>query len=351
MVLNNPFTIAFGKQPPQFISRLQQTETIINSFRAEVPTTQVYMLTGVRGSGKTVLLTNIAKIMREQDDWIVIELNPESDMIHGFASKLYSIPNLQKLFVKASLDLSMFGIGLSIEKSMPVANLESGIDRMLTELDKKNKKVLIEIDEVTNSEYMRVFASAFQIFMRQDHNVFLLMTGLYENINNLQNEKSLTFLYRVPKIFLSPLNIGAIARSYKEIFDISYDDALLMSKKTRGYPFAFQVLGYLKWENKEKKLEEILPVYQQYLEEYVYDKIYSELSVAEKKILLRIAKEKDEYIKVKEIRDTLTMNSSLFSTYRDKLIKKGLIDASQYGFMSLMLPGFGRFVIEHSFEL
>lgn len=77
---------------------------------------------------------------------------------------------------------------------------------MLEQIKKAGKRLLISIDEVTNSEYIRVFASAFQIFIRQDYPIFLLMTGLYENIHNLQNEKSLTFLYRAPKVLLEPVN-------------------------------------------------------------------------------------------------------------------------------------------------
>ena len=46
-------------------------------------------------------------------------------------------------------------------------------------------RLLITIDEVVYSEQMKVFVSAFQIFMRQDYPIFLLMTGLYENIYEL----------------------------------------------------------------------------------------------------------------------------------------------------------------------
>ncbi|MFQ6824788.1 MAG: hypothetical protein ACLRTZ_15885 [Agathobacter sp.] len=102
-------------------------------------------------------------------------------------------------------------------------------------------------DEMTNSEYMKVFAGAFQIFVRQELPVFLLGTGLYENIEELQNEKSLTFLYRAPKIQLKPLNNVAIINKYKTIFNISAEQASQMTGLTKGYPFAFQVLGYLKW--------------------------------------------------------------------------------------------------------
>lgn len=87
-------------------------------------------------------------------------------------------------------------------------------------------------DEMTNSEYMKVFAGAFQIFVRQELPVFLLGTGLYENIEELQNEKSLTFLYRAPKIQLKPLNNVAIINKYKTIFNISAEQASQMTDRT-----------------------------------------------------------------------------------------------------------------------
>ena len=47
------------------------------------------MITGVRGSGKTVMLTDISKHFKNEKDWIVIELNPDRDMLQGIAAKLY----------------------------------------------------------------------------------------------------------------------------------------------------------------------------------------------------------------------------------------------------------------------
>lgn len=80
---------------------------------------------------------------------------------------------------------------------------------------------MITIDEVTNNEFMQVFAGSFQIFVRQDLPVFLLATSLYENIDELQNEKNLTFLYRAPKIQLKPLNNRAIMNKYKTILKLN----------------------------------------------------------------------------------------------------------------------------------
>ena len=45
-----------------------------------------------------------------------------------------------------------------------------------------------------------------------------------------------------------------------------------MARLTMGYPFAFQVLGYLTWNN-NGDYKAILPQYEQYLSEFVYDKL------------------------------------------------------------------------------
>ncbi len=91
---------------------------------------------------------------------------------------------------------------------------------------------------------MRVFASMFQILVREDLPVFLLMSGLYENIRGLQNEKSLTFLYRAPQIVLGPLNLRLIQKEYKNVFNLDDERATHMAVLTKGYAFAFQALGF-----------------------------------------------------------------------------------------------------------
>ena len=53
------------------------------------------------------------------------------------------------------------------------------LDEMISALDKHGIRLLVTIDEVSNSKEMRTFAGAFQIFLRHDLPLFLLMTGLW----------------------------------------------------------------------------------------------------------------------------------------------------------------------------
>ncbi len=243
--MNNPFTLSFGKKPLQYISRIMQTNQIIESFNAEIPSNQIFMITGVRGSGKTVMMTNIADEIRADESWIVVELNPMRDLLQSLAAKIYGIPEMHARFLKARLDFSAFGLGVSIEDAIPVTDIESVIERMLEQIQQDGKRLLITIDEAANSENIRIFASSFQIFIRRDYPIYLLMTGLYENLYDLQNDKSLTFLYRAPKLMLEPLNYTAVRKHYMDIFGLDMETAEKMTVLTKGYPFAFQVLGYL----------------------------------------------------------------------------------------------------------
>ncbi len=215
--------------------------------------------------------------------------------------------------------------------------------KMLEQLQRLGKRLLITIDEVVYSEQMKVFASAFQIFMRQEYPIFILMIDLYENIYELQNDKSLTFLYRAPKIILEPLNLTAVRQHYKNIFELEEEKAERMAALTRGYPFAFQVLGYLYWEHRDTMtLDEILPEYDQYLEEYVYSKIWLDMSEKDKEILQVLAVSGE--IKVKNLREKLGLASEQFSVYRERLKRKGVIDTRQYGMVSMALPRFEEFI-------
>ena len=339
---NNPFTLSFGRKPLEYISRPVQTDMILDNFMADHSPNQVFMISGVRGAGKTVLLANVVSQLKENKDWIIAELSPERDLLNALAARLYN-SKMQISFAEAKIDLSFLGLGVSVQGGAPISDLETAIEKMLSVLKKKGKRLLITVDEVVNNQYVREFASVFQIFMRQEYPVYLLMTGLYENIYNLQNEKTLTFLYRAPKIVLPSLNTAAIINRYRLIFGIDEERASQMATLTLGYPFAFQLLGYLCWEHGGADyIEEVLPEYDQYLDEYVYSKIWSELSSLDRQILISMAKDGER--SVTAIRKNIDMSTEKFSVYRKRLLNKGIVLAAGYGELAFALPRFDLFI-------
>lgn len=337
----NPFSLSFGRKPAQYISRLVQTEEIIEDFQQDRPVSQVYMITGVRGAGKTVFMTNIAHEFEEEEDWIVLELNPNLDLRKELTAALYAQPAMAAYFAEARIDLSFFGLGVTIKKAPPVSDYDTALSRMLDVIRKKHRRVLVCIDEVSNTEQMRVFASTFQILIRKDYPLHLLMTGLYENIYDLQNEKNLTFLYRAPKVQLEPLNYAAMKASYEHTLGVPEQEAGRMANLVKGYPYAFQLLGYPYWTRRPAVPDDVMALFDQYLDEYVYSKIWSELSAKDRMILQAMVHTGKG--SVRELREYLRMPSNTFSVYRERLIRKGVISSPERGRVVFQLPRFEKF--------
>ena len=268
-------------------------------------------------------------------------MNPERDMLQALAAELSNRKELLQIFKDAKINLSFLGFGLEIDSEPPITDVVVALDRMLDNLTKKGKKVLIALDEAVSNQHVREFASQFQIFIRKNYNIYLIMTGLYDKIYELQNEDTLTFLYRAPKFEMQPLNSKLVAKEYKKVFDITETQASEMADLVKGYPYAYQVLGYLCYK-KQKPYEEVIDEFDAYLSEYVYDKIWSELSGEDRKAITAIAE--SETGKVEEVRNILKWNPGQFSVYRDRLMKKGLITSPMYGRVELTLPRFAEYI-------
>ena len=340
----NPFSLTFGKEPKTIISNSNIYDEIRNGFLSSNPSSTTKLITGVRGSGKTVLLTRLCKYFDSLDDWIVVELNPEIDMLEYLASSIYEKCKFKIKFIKKEFSFSFQGLSISLNGENPVSNVITLLERMFEVLVKKNKKVLICVDDVSNNQNVKIFAQQYQIFIRKEYPLFLLMTGLYENIRNLQNEKSLTFLYRAPSVNVGPLSMINIAESFENIFNTTKEDSITLSKLTNGYAFAYQVLGYVLFEYDKKKLDDdILKEFDRYLREYVYEKVYSDLPDVERKIVNLLSQNDDGNIS--SIMEQLKMNKENISQYRDRLLKKGLLIKDGWGKLAFALPRFKEFVL------
>ncbi len=340
----NPFSLTFGKEPKTIISNSNIYDEIKDDFLNPNPQSIAKLITGVRGSGKTVLLTRLSKYFDDLDDWIIVELNPETDMLEYLASSIYEKCKYKYKFVKKEFSFSFQGISISLSGDNQISNVITLLERMFDILLKKNKKVLICIDDVSGNQNSKTFVQQYQIFIRKEYPLFLLMTGLYENIRTLQNKKSLTFLYRTPQVNVGSLSLINIAKSFQDILNTTKEDAVALAKLTNGYAFAYQVLGYILYESNKKMLDGItIKEFDRYLREYVYEKIYFDLPTVERKIINSLAKSEDGTIA--GVMVDLDLNKENISQYRDKLLKKGLLVKNGWGKLAFSLPRFKEYVL------
>ncbi len=318
MTKGNPYVLQFGLEPAQMIPRDVQRMKVENAFLEE-GAQRTFVITGVRGSGKTVFMTDVADRCLKKG-WIVVNVNVSSraSVVDQIVVEL-----VNHKFLKRYID---------IDSSFEIKDL-------LRVAEKNNHRVLITVDEVTNSDAIRDFFGVFQIWTRENLPVYLLMAGLYENIAGL----NITYLYRCPRIDLMPLQMVAIKDNYKQNLNISDEQAQQMAMYTKGYSFAFQSLGYVVW-NAGKFNESVLEEYKSILIDLSYEKIWDELSMNDKRVCVALAKSKDgSFTRVREI---LGWNANQLNPYRRRLINKQIVVAKSKGFVAFTLPLFDEFVLE-----
>lgn len=332
MKTNNPFTLTYGLQPKTYLSDEACTvEQIVSAFASSNPITHSCIITGPRGSGKTALMHAVANKLQESKNWVVLDLNSSTPLVNDLSARLIdeavSGTGIVKLLFLALLGYA--GLGFSDDAGR--------INFATEQLVKRKQNILITIDEAKADANMVEFANRFQMLVRHGINVFVIITGLYEDIYK-GDKNSIPLSLRSGKMFLKPLKLDRIKGVYKEIFAISGDEALKMAKLTKGYPFGFQALGALYWEYRDSRtFDEIVETFDGILEDYVYTAVWSELSESEK-LVIKVIPDDDARMSI----DELVANSSApkedVVKSVSRLIAKCICIEPEKGCIALALP-------------
>jgi hypothetical protein len=353
--MQNPFTTTFSKNPEYSYISMEQTDEVIQNFMYDNPSESVYKITGVRGSGKTVLLAKIEEEFRSEDNskkgWIVLDVNPARDMLQQIAATLVKegfgkeTPQGKSFNISATVLGTGGGFGVSSENVNKFFDIGIEIEDMLKETQKKGKKILLGVDEVSKTTEMIQFASEFGKWLRANYPIYLVCTGLYENIMEVSNVKNLTFFRRATTIKTESLNDVRMTEMYRKLLNIELAEAKAMSKITMGYAYAFQELGVLYFKKQPSQtLDDLIPDFKTELFAYSYEKIWEELTDADR-FLVKLLTDKKEY-KREEVLPLMGDKAGNYSMYRDRLLKRGIISSRQ-AHISFALPFFADYIKEY----
>lgn len=343
MAEKNPYYISFGRIPTQYISRSLVIDSIIESLDSDIVQEQAFKLTGIRGMGKTVTLTAIENELRTRDNWIVIDLKANGSVIEDLVAELYSQVPFVAEFIDSELNLSKFGIGLTVSKKSPVASIDHALREILKVIKKRNKRVLIAIDEARRTNSMVDFVQEFQILIRENLPIYVLIAGLFEDIESLENTEGLTFFLRATKYEMQPLNFTSVCSDYEKTLGVPRKVAEDMALMVKGYPFAYQALGKYMWdEGKGVITENVLNKLDEALAEKVYDKIWSELAPNDK-YFMRFIVRKNE-MPAAELLEIAQKKHNEWSEPRRRLKAKGIIDVATRGVVKIRLPRMKEYI-------
>lgn len=369
-VLMNPFNPSFGKVPEIFLGRSGILKKIVQGLENYNSPYQTTMIYGVRGVGKTSLLTDVAHTMKKKENWIVVNLIPNVNLMSNLMESIYQQATSEVKKILDRIDgvkLSAFkeAVGIEFHKSSYKFTTQVMLESVLKKLKAQGIHLLVTIDEAASTEEIKNFAALYQVMIREEYWISLIMIGLPEQISELQNDKVLTFLLRSKKIKLDPLKAMDIKYRYKRVFTqanrkLSDDLATKMTLLTNGYAYAFQLLGYLVWESEnsvitEETLKSILDEYKEELYSNVYSKIYTELSSMDRKFIdamIKFISEKQDnrgrQIPIAYIEKELGKPHNYVVNYRHRLLEDQVIEAPQRGSVQFTLPFFKEFVEDNS---
>ena len=359
----SPFNPNFGKVPQLFLDR----ERIISDYVDELTNAgteidtpyQTTMICGVRGSGKTSVLTGIIDQIEQHDDWVVVDLLNNQLIIDNLIENLQMQPELKlkSFFSKVDkIKTRHFDFKLVAGNATQIGLLME----IFKHLKAHHKKVLIAIDEVSSTPQIRDLAMIYQQLIRQRFGVALVMTGLPENISELQHNKVLTFLLRSNQLELPFLHGKSIEQAFRTNFAqggrrISDEIATRLTLMTRGYAYAFQLLGYLVWKStapgdeiSADVVNQVVNEYQDTLARKAYALVYQQLTAGDKEFLraMAMSESEDGQVKMAAIARQTGKPSNYWSTYRKRLIKQQIIKDEAYAYVAFKLPYFKDFVLE-----
>ena len=255
----NPFKPTAGGEPPLLIGR----ERVVRDFDKGLDNGvgapgRIMLITGARGTGKTVMLTVLGDKARAHK-WDVIEETASDGLCERLVSELCSKDSLiDKLTFAPSITIAGTSVSLGeaelSPKRMP-ETLRKAMSARLDALEKRDAGLMISIDETQAASRadLIAIATAIQHQIREKRNVSIVFAGLPQMISDLFDDEVITFLRRARTNVLANVPIDEVKESFAQTFEdsgMSLDTSLVekAAVATAGYPYMIQLVGYYIWD-------------------------------------------------------------------------------------------------------
>jgi len=363
MAKANPFTRTPGVAGAAFID-MHYADEIIENFENDYSSKYVYKIVGLRGSGKSVEYRKIINSFSNKKKWLVYTLSSAGDPLSTLVSKLskekfiddkvhstsYSAGGSAETgtnFIKGSANLA---VTRSSQNNSIYYSAEAELGEMIQKANNKGYKVLVGIDDIAKTPEMVKFLSIWGAMLLEDKkSIYFVCTGLAKNIEDFTDEPNLTFFKRSEPIETGPLNKFEIAAMYRELLGTDEEESVKLAKFTCGYAYAYQVLGSLYYDKKEKdSLKDIIPAFDKILFGDSYDLIWKSLTKAEQDFI-RCIVESDSG-KASDIKERMSRPKG-YDSLRQRIRNKHLINTEERGYIKIDLPRFSEYVkLWHSEE-
>ena len=269
MDTRNPFSPDFGQMPHRLVGRAAMLERIKTAL-AQGPTNQDYttLLLGHRGSGKTVLLTEIED-MCASEGWIVLSLDASTPhLAERIKQAVVHARDAHEGAEAADPDygrptrISGWGVGpvsvrrAVIDEMRPAWDSRLLLTSLASHADRAGTAVLLTVDELHSGDRgeLRRFSSDLQhITKRGRLPLAVVAAGLAETKHTLLMDKKMTFFRRCARQEMPGLSEADIMEGLRHpVLDAGGTfewDALRSAAAAAGpLPYKMQCIGHNAWK-------------------------------------------------------------------------------------------------------
>ena len=353
----SPFSPAFGNRPSHLVGR----EGIIQVFMdglAQEPGSRdrAILLLGQRGSGKTVLLWELADRARERGFVVANPTTVTEGMLDRIIEKIQD--DGERFIAKHGVRVSGgsigalgFSIGLQFSKDIQeTKSFQYKLTHLCRALAEQGRGVLVLIDEVrANNPEIRQLVAAYQELIGEQANIAMVMAGLPGSVSATLNDHVLTFLNRARKIVLEPLPVREVDAYFATTFDqlgLQVSDARreALAKATQGSPYMLQLVGYntVRYapENGEVDDETVRRAITASASDFENDVCETTIaSLSDRDVAFLAAMTADETeSRLADIAERMEVTPDYAQKYRKRLIDAGVIRSVRRGYVAFAVP-------------
>lgn len=382
--VRNPFAPGAGNQPPELAGRRE----IID--RAELTLTRVaqrrhaksFILVGLRGVGKTVLLNRIQQIAEDQKlRTLMVEAHEDKSLpelllppLRQLLLALDRAGQLNESVKRGLRTLKSFAnsvkvkygdieVGLDISPEAGTADsgdLESDFPELMVAVGEAAKArgtvVVLLIDELQylSEDELSALIMAMHRTSQKDLPLVLIGAGLPQLVGSMGRSKSYAErLFDFPKVGELSEKDSFVAISEpvaNEGERIAKPAVAEIVKQTAGYPYFLQAWGYYSWNAAPKSpitakdvASAKAPVLRN-LDQSFFRVRFDRLTPSEKRYLRAMAELGPGPHRSGDIADILDVRVQSVAPVRSSLIKKGMIYSPSHGDTAFTVPLFDQFL-------
>jgi type II secretory pathway predicted ATPase ExeA len=376
-----PFSAVSGVVPPYLVGRQSETSLFRDALAAPTFDESTNLLiTGLRGTGKTVLLRTAEQEARQRGWFVIDTYLDEENLLERIATRMDALVATHS---RGARGRSLFGGfqgtvlgtggGVELRKPEPRGTLVDQFSALLK--PNQSRGLLITIDEAHATagkaqQHLRTLGNEIQIAQGNNLRIVAVMAGLpggikelLRNTDDLGDKTAATFLRKARRVGIGELPISEVEELYRRAaHDSGYwvKNELLahMAQQSAGYPYLVQLIGSNVWKRvtdhviREQNVLEGISAAKRRLGEALHDTALGDLSTVDKSFLLAMSRwDRPGSVPVGFVREQLDVIPQYVNTYRQRLLDAEMIFAPQKGFVEYSLPYMREFLREHASSL